>query len=289
MRWDDIPLFLAIARGRSLAAAAATLSLNHATVYRRLGALEDQLQARLFERSRRGYRLTAVGEAMLQHAERVEAQMNALQRAIVGQDLEPEGRVRVTAPESLLPVLAPLFAAFRLRWPRIELQLTFSDRYYDLARREADVAVRPSASPPEDAVGKRIATVAWAVYAPALCPDEERDTLPWAVYAADMARLAAFRWRERHHANEPSVMAVNTVTGMQQVVATSRTRGLLPCFLADPDPRLLRITEPLPEAASALWVLTHADLRHTTRVRALLDHLYTGLAPHVALLEGQLG
>lgn len=287
MRWDDIPLFLSIARAGSLAGAARTLDLNAATVYRRLNALEEDLAARLFERERSGYVLTPVGEAMLAHAERVETAMLSLERAVVGQDQQPEGEVRVTAPESLLGLLAPLFSDFRERWPRIELQLTFSDRFFDLSRREADVAVRPSPTPPEDAVGRRMGTVAWAVFAPVRCPDGERTSLPWATYADDMAHLGAFRWRESNHGDETPMMAVNTVTAMLEVVASSRCRGLLPCFLADRDPRLLRLGDPIEQAASALWVLTHRDLRQTARVRVLLDHLYAGLTPLVPLLEGK--
>jgi DNA-binding transcriptional LysR family regulator len=285
MRWDDVPLFLAIARGKGLTKAAETLGLNHATVYRRLASLEDAVETRLFDRDRSGYALTAAGEAMLPHAERVETDMLGLQRAVVGQDLDPEGIVRVTAPESLLELVVPVLSGFRERWPRIELRVTFSDRFFDLSRREADVAIRPSPHPPQDAVGRRIASVGWSVYMPKDC-EEPPEMLPWATYSEDMARLGAVQWRKAHHGWEPVLLAVNTTTAMQQVIACSRSRGLLPCFLGDPDPRLRRLMPPILEAQSELWVLTHQDLKRTARVRVLLDALYDGLGELVPELEG---
>lgn len=284
IRWDDLPLFLAVARTGTLTAAGQHLGVNASTVHRRLAALEVSLGTRLFDRSPTGLTATAAGEAMLPLAEQVEQDVMHLARRIAGRDQSPEGRVHLTAPESLLPLLVEPLGAFRARYPRIDLRVSFSDRFFDLARREADVALRPSPEPPDDALGRRIAAVAWGVYVARGCPDAA--ALPWACFTDDLSRLAAARlWRERH-AGEPVLLSVNSVPAMHSVVARSACRGMLPAFVGDADPRLERLGGLLPEAASALWLLRHPDLRNTARVRALSDLLWEALRPHRPLFEG---
>lgn len=286
MRWEDVQTILALARGGSLAAAGRTLGVAGSTVWRRLQALEKELQTRLFERDE--WALTETGEAVLSHLERVELEMLALDRAIEGQDTRPVGVVRLTAPESLLPLLAPALVEFREAHPGIHVQGTFSDAMFDLDRREADVAVRPTLHPPESAIGRRIATVGWGVYGSSEVDREACARLPWATYTDSLARLAAVQWQQRQDHEAPALMSVNTVPAMQCVVAVARCRGLLPCFVGDADARLQRLDGPIPEAASALWVLTHADLRRTARIRRLVDHLVQALGEQRPRLEGAL-
>lgn len=285
IRWDDLPLFLAIARHGTLTAAGRQLGVNPSTAHRRLGALEEALGTRLFDRRPTGLSPTAAGEAMLPLAEQVEQEVMHLTRRIAGRDQSPEGRVHLTAPEPLLSLLVAPLAAFRARYPRIDLRVSFSDRFFDLARREADVALRPSPDPPQDALGRRIATVSWSTYVARGCADG--PALPWATFTDDLSRLAAARlWRERH-GDEPVLLAVNSVPAMHRVVADAACRGMLPCFVGDADPGLQRTGDLLPQAASALWLLRHPDLRQAARVRALADHLWAALRPLRPLFEGR--
>lgn len=286
MRWEDVQTVLALARGGSLAAAGRTLGVAASTVWRRLEALEGDTHTQLFERE--GWALTEAGEGVLPLCERVEAEMLALDRAVAGHDTRPVGQVRITAPEALLPLLSAPLVAFREAHPAIDVHATFTDEMLDLARREADVAVRPTLDPPESAVGRRIAAVAWAVYGPTSVDRDRCDTLPWAAYTSALDRLAAVRWHQATYGDVSPVMSVNTVPAMQCVVGTAACRGLLPCFVGDPDPRLQRLDGPIPQAGSALWVLTHADLRRTARVRLLVSHLTEALLEHRPLLEGSL-
>ena len=284
LSWDDLPVFLAVIRTGTLTGAGARLGVHASTVHRRLGALEVGLGTRLFDRAPSGLAPTAAGEALLPLAERVEEDVMALVRGIAGRDRSPEGRVHLTAPEPLLPLLVEPLAAFRVRFPDIDLQVSFADRYFDLSRREADVALRPSPEPPEDAVGRRVAGVAWAVYAGVGA--EAPGGLPWARYSDDLARLAAARWWRENHAAAPVLLSVNSVSAMHRVVACSPCRGLPPCFVGDADPALRRLGGPIDAAASALWLLLHADLRRAARVRALTDHLWDALRPVRPLFEG---
>jgi len=282
LRWDDLRVFLAVTRRGTLTAAAADLDINASTVHRRLAHLEEVLGTRLFDRSASGVASTAAGEAMLPLAERVEEAVTELWREVAGRDARPRGTVRLTAPESMLPLLVESLAAFRADYPEIDLLVEFSDRFVDLARREADVAVRTVASPPDEAVGRRVAAVAWTVY---VARRWRTGSLPWVRYALDLTRLSAARWQAREADGEPSV-AVNSVPAMHRMIACSPCRGLLPCFVGDADPELVRLADPIPEAGSQLWLLVHPDLRRTTRVRALIDALWDALVAQRPLLGG---
>lgn len=287
LRWDDLRIFLLLARTGTLTAAAEALGVHASTTHRRLSALEAALGARLFDRTPAGLTLTATGEAMRPLAAQVEDDVDALLRAVSGRDQSPRGTVRLTAPEPLLPLLVDSLATFRQRFVEVDLQVSFSDRFYDLSRREADVAVRPSAAPPERAVGRRVSSVAWAAYASASSVGAQAaDALPWAVYGDDMARLAAATWWHESHSEDPVLMSVNSVSAMHRVVSCSPCRGLLPCFVGDRAAELTRLGPPIAAPESGLWILVHPDLRRATRVRSLLDHLWDALVAQRSLLAG---
>jgi len=288
LRWDDLQVFLMLCECSSLTAAARRLDMHPSTAQRRLGALENALGLRLFERSPSGLVPTAAGERMQPLAARVEGEVESLVAAITGEDQAPRGTVHLTAPEPLLSMLMAPLAAFRDRFPEIDLQVSFSDRFFDLAGGEADVAVRPSASPPADSAGRRIGPVAWAVYQ-ATHPrnDEAGSARPWARFGAPLERLSAAAWWQDQHGDEPVLLTVNSVSAMHRVVAASRCQGLLPCFVGDADPMLHRTGGLIPATTSDLWILVHPDRRRTTRVRALLDHLWDALSPQRELVAGR--
>ena len=284
MRWDDVQVFVEVARQGSLSGAGRVLGVDHSTVYRRLGQLEADLGVPLFHREGGRYRLTAAGRAARCHGEEAEGALVAFRRTVMGHSDRAEGTVRLTAPEALLGLLEPLAASFREAHPEIELQMVFTDAFLDLARQEADVAVRPTPRPPESLVGRRVAAIAWSVYAPVAAAEPE--ALPWAVYGDALSALGASRWWSAHHGGSTVRLTVNSVPAMAQVICQAGCRGLLPSFVGDPDPHLLRLRPPIDEAQSALWLLVHPDLRRSARVRALLDHLWEGLLPNTAQLEG---
>lgn len=286
MKWDDVQIFLAVARAETLVGAAEALGLNHSTVYRRLGQLEQDLAARLFDRDGKQYTLTAAGAAALEHAAAVEASMLRLGRAVAGRDQVPQGTVTLTAPEGLLPLLAPHLSPFRAAFPQIDLRVIFADRFLDLGRREADVALRLHPQPTATGiVGRRVAGVAWALYGPRRSPDDQ-DPLGWGAYDAALGHLAAEAWRQQHHGEERVALSVNSVTAMREVLCAAGCQGMLPCFVGDRDAALRRRSPPIEAAGSALWLLLHPDLRGTARVRALTDHLWGALRAEVPLLEG---
>src|SRR5258706_11350848 len=157
--WDDLRYLLAIARNRSLAGAARALAVNHSTVFRRLNAFERELGVRLFERLPEGYVPTVEGEEIRRQAEAIEASMHALERTVAGRDYRLSGEIRMTtAPSLASDYVAGYLAEFRQRYPEIRVEIAVGDHDFDLARREADIALRATLRLPEFLVGRRVAT-----------------------------------------------------------------------------------------------------------------------------------
>lgn len=286
---------LAVSKARSLAGAADLLGVNQSTVFRRLGAMEDRLGARLFERSRTGYALTAAGEEMVRLAERMDEDIVDFERRLTGQDLRPQGELRVTTNDTLVVhLLTPILASFRRRYPEISLDVVIGNQSLNLSKRDADVAIRATGNPPETLVGRRLATIPWAVYAAESMGLKNLDPIDyrshsWIGLGDNLAGLKPGRWLTQHVGEDRIGWKINTVLGLAEAVAEGAGIGLLPCFIAQTFPNLVRLADPSEEFEGALWLLTHPDLRGTARVRAFMDHVGAEVVKRRSFIEGRAG
>ncbi len=291
--WDDLRVFLEIARTGSLAGAARALGVNHSTVFRRINAFEAKLGVRLFERLPTGYALTVAGEEMQASAARVEREIDRLDRRITGQDLRLEGSLVVTTTDTIIEnLLTPHLLGFRNAYPGIVLELVIDNQNVNLSKRQADVAVRPTRNPPETLVGRKVADVAVAPYASprymkgrAAAP----EALDWLTVDESLSHLASARWFRETYPDANVVVRANSLFGLLHTCEAGMGAALLPCFMADRRKPLTRIGEPIPGAGTMLWLLTHEDLRHTGRVRAFMDFMAGALSSETDLLEGRAG
>ncbi len=293
MEWDDLRIFLAVAKAGSLAGAARSLGVNHSTVFRRVNGFEDKLGVRVFERLPSGYVLTAAGEEMRASALRVEAEIDRLDRRVSGQDLRLSGPLAVTTTDTLSSyVLGPHLKSFKDLYPGILLELQLNTQFVNLSKRQADVAVRVTNSRPETLVGRRLCGVAFAGYASedylktVEAPDN-LEALTWLGLDESLAHLASHKWQRNRLPNATVAMTVNNLFGLLTGTRYGIGAALMPCFMGDAESALRRITEPLPEAGSSIWILTHEDLRHTARVRAFMDHVAAGIIGDADALEGR--
>ena len=290
MDWDDLRVFLAVSRAGSLSGAARALAVNHSTVFRRLNGLEPKLDVRLFDRLPGGYALTAAGDTLNQAAIRVEEEMIAAERRLAGGDVRPRGVLRVTMPDSLAFMLLPdLLADFHRRYPEIELELVVANAFLNLSRRDADVALRPTNTPPEVLVGRRLASIATAIYAaPELAGGLGVDLAdaPWVAPDDSLAHIASARWLAEM-APPRVALRCNSLMGLVAGARSGLGLAAIPCFMADPDPGLVRVREPVLDFETGLWALTHADLRRTGRVRAFLDFIAGAVGESRGVLEGR--
>lgn len=294
--WDDLRMVKAIADGRGLQAAAERLGLNHSTVFRRLAQVEARLGARLFERHRTGYTLTTIGEEVAGLATRIDDDVSALSLKLSGRSIAPTGELRVTTNDTLLVhLMTPILGTFRTRYPDIRLDVVLANQALNLSKRDADIALRATDNPPETLVGRRLATIAWAVYGrrdialPADLEDRAwRDGRDWVALGDNLAHLKVARYVRDLVPQSRIAYRVNTVLGLAEAVEAGIGIGPLPCFIADKRPDLVRLDPPQPEFSTGLWLLTHPDLRHAPRVRAFMDTVGSEVARHRSLIEGEM-
>jgi DNA-binding transcriptional LysR family regulator len=294
LAWDDFRLIKAIADARTLPGAAVLIGVNHSTAFRRLRQIEEALGVTLFERHRAGYALTPAGEEMVALASQIDENITAFTRKIAGREIAPAGELRVTTADSLLiHLLTPLFVRFRRQYPDVGLDVVLANQALNLSKRDADVAIRATDNPPENLVGRRVATVAWALYGRAdEYPDPEeidqgslidRD---WVSLGDNLATIKAVKFVREHVPPERVAYKVNTVLGLAEAVEGGLGIGHLPCFIGDARPGLVRLGPPNPEFAADLWLLTHPDLRHSARVRVFLDFMAAEIAKQRRFIEG---
>ncbi|MBL8587743.1 MAG: LysR family transcriptional regulator [Methylobacteriaceae bacterium] len=291
LNWDDLRLVQAIAETRSLGGAADRLGLNHSTVFRRLGALEDQLRLKLFERARVGYAATPEGAEMVALARRMADDVLDFERKIAGGDAKPSGELRIATNDSMVAyLLPPVLARFREAYPDIRLDMVVGNQPLNLSRRDADVALRATDTPPDTLVGRRIASIAWAIYAApevlARYGDPWRADAPWIGYGEALASVPAVRMINERVAVERIVYRTSTVVGQIEAAAAGVGFSCAPCFVGEIDARVVRCNEPQAEIGRGLWLLTHPDLRHSARVRAFMEFVGAELTRRRRLIEG---
>ena len=297
LAWDDFRLVKAISDSRGLAGAAADMGVNHSTVFRRLGQIEDALGAKLFERHRSGYAPTPAGEEMVALAARLETDITSFTRRLAGREIAASGELRVTTNDSLLVhLLTPIFARFRERHSGVQLDIVLANQALNLSKRDADVAIRATDSPPDTLVGRRAATIAWALYGRRADFRDEQPgivellgTRTWVSLGENLSHVQAVQFLKEHVPPERIAYRVNTVLGLAEAVGEGLGIGHLPCFIGDANPDLLRLSSPNPDFSADLWLLTHPDLRHSPRVRVFLDFVAGEIAARRAEIEGERG
>lgn len=267
------------------------MGLTHSTVFRRLNTIEEKTGVRFFDRLPQGYVMTESGEAAKHFGERMEAEMHALGREILGRDMKLQGKVRMTAPEGLATAfLSPVLTAFQRDHPDVSLELIVTSLSLDLVQREADVALRVTNNPPDTSLGRKICDFGNDIYASPAYLEQHMETPlsehAWIMSAGSADWMISKVWRSRSKAEERIVMTSNALPAVLGAARAGLGLVTLPSFLGDPDPALETVPHQLRGMKLQLWVLTHPDLRHTARVRALMTHVYTALGRQRRLLEG---
>ena len=287
--WDDLRYFLAVERAGTLAGAASALGINATTVSRRLGALEERIGGKLFDRTPDGFAPTAAGLRLVAHAQRMESEALAIERELSGSDEKLAGAVRVTATEMLATrFVAPQLAPFRALYPDITLELRCTHEVVSLARREADIALRLSRPREDDVVCKRLSDIPLRLYAsreyidahgaPA---DAERALAGHHVLMFASTRHFALEnaWMEPRCDGARVILRSDSTSSLYSACVAGLGVALLPEAVAENDPALSRIptrTAPVPRV---IWRAVHRDLKRAARIRAVMQFLETILQP----------
>lgn len=278
LNWDDLKYFLAVARSGTLRGGAERINANHATVSRRLAMMEENVDGRLFDRTKSGLVLTQLGEDLLPFAERVEDEMTSASRLIVGRDAQPKGAIYLSLPHGIaMTSVMDDLALFSDQYPEIDLHLSFSNTVADLTRREADVSIRIADEVMEDVVGRKLVQMSSAAYCTKAYASRIKDnggeglsflgwnepegqtTTPW--LASGYYPKATIRHR------------VMEIVPLVTLAAAGMGLAQLACCLGDRHPELVRAPFQKPVPYRNIWLLLHRDLRNTARVRLFVDFL----------------
>lgn len=284
LNWDDLRYFLALARDQRASAAGKRLGVKHTTVARRLDSLESRLNTRLFDRTPRGYALTQAGEQLYEHAVGMEEHAQALDREIQGMDTQLEGALRLTAPYGALnQLVVPYLHRLLDKYPLIQLDLIGTTGLLDLAARQADIALRMTANPPEYLVGRKVLPLRHGVYGSTGYLAKQRDRESVLTFCSEDSFP---EWVQRHFRDASLALRTDDAGVMLEAVKQHRGLARLPCFVADCEPDLRRIDVELTPSTWGVWVLNHVDLRTTARVRVCRDFLIDILLEQRDLIEG---
>lgn len=271
MDWDDLRLFLAIARHGTLSAAGRALGVSQPTMGRRLAAMEARIGARLLRRTPERYVLTPLGETVLGNAERVEAEILATERAISGHDCALEGKVRVTTVDTLAArILVPALARLQKEHPGIVVELLSDTRQLNLARREADIAIRMVPFEGQEIITRKLGTLGMAFYA-ARGHDGERRPPRIVTVLDDLAHLPEAQWLRRHFPDAEVALQSNSREAHLWAARQGMGIACLVCYRAEALPDLVRVRPDLPLLRRDIWLGVHRDMRHMPRIRAVID------------------
>jgi DNA-binding transcriptional LysR family regulator len=282
--WDDLRFFLVVARLRTLSAASRELRVSQPTVGRRIAALERRLGAKLFVRRSDGFVLSNSGKHVLAHAEQMEQDALAVERRVSGRDEGLEGPVRITASEWLVTrVLSPVLRPLVAQHPRLVIELIADQQHVNLARREADLALRPRRFEHDTIVQRATAKLGFGLYA-ARSYLAERGTpkagdgrghvlIAMTEDAGDVARA----WLKTILPDAAPAIRTNGRDAMLALATAGVGLACLARLVADDVPSLKRIETSHAPPTPTLWMGMHRDVRSTPRVRAVASFLVARL------------
>ncbi len=274
--WDDLRLVLSIVDGRGLSGASKLMGVHHATVLRRLDTLEKRLGVRLFDRLATGYRATELGQELANAASTISPKIEDLFRKTEGRDLSLSGTIRCATSDYLAASLLPnLITSLQATYPDIELEITVSAQLASLSKRDADVAIRATNSPPQNLVGTHIRDLEFGLFGRRdLVAGESGSSkledihAPWITSDDSVAHSSVHTWRENHFSDARPKIRFDSLLGIFHAVKANAGIALLPVFLAESDPDLIRLDDGSKRMSLGLWILVHPDLSSLKRVEA---------------------
>ncbi len=279
----DLAVVLALVRGSSLAGAGERVGADASTVFRSLQRIERGLGRTLFERSRAGYIATELATQLAEHAEQLEATLEAARSAVETAPAQVSGLVRITTTDTILHgLVAPALRSLQPIHPLLGFDLHIGNELLSLTRRDADIAVRATKRPPQHLVGKQVGPIRVAMYAakPAqpgklakTLADVEAGGVDWIAPDEALPEHPSVVWRKRAYPKASPRYRVSSIQSVLELVLLDLGVGILPLFLAEGRSDLTRLSEPLEDCETELWLLTHPESRHLRRVAAVYGHL----------------
>lgn len=280
----DLDVVLALMRGGSLAQAGERLGVDASTVFRSLQRIERGLGQPLFERTRTGYRAGELAIALAEQGEKVESALASARAVTQARPEQLSGSVRITTTDTILHgLVAPALPSLHAQHPLLSFELHTGNELASLTRRDADIAIRATKRPPQHLVGKPLGPIKVALFsarkgAIKRYADVEAGKATWVAPDDALPEHPSVVWRKRHFPKVVPGYRVNSILSVMELVALGLGVGVLPLFLAQSRPDLKQLTEPLDDAQTDLWLLTHPESRHLRRISVVYGHLAQAIA-----------
>lgn len=287
MNWDDARILLALGRELTLRRAARVLRIDQATVGRRIAALEADLGSTLFLRTPGGYQLTSIGEEAFALAQKVESAALELTRRIGGVDSEGAGEVRISTTDSLAcDFVLPALRALHLEHPDIRVVLHGASELVNLSQRETDIAIRNLRPDNPDLILRKLASWPMGLYASAEYLQQHGEPVPGSGFAGHDLVMYEPYWRDRpvptlvDEAIDQGrvVAAVNSSLMVRRAIAEGLGIGEIPIDMGERDGLVRLWPERQRKDLYEVWMVTHKDLRHTARIRLIIEQLTRAFA-----------
>jgi DNA-binding transcriptional LysR family regulator len=280
--WDDLRYFLAVARERTLDAAAKRLKVDPTTVGRRLQRLGNNQDSVFFEAGPSGFRLTDSGERLFAFAEEVERNILSASEAISGERAKLRGTVRLSLSEGLASwLVAPHLHRFAARHPDIAIELVTTNGFLNPSKREADLAVmlaRPQRGP---LTSHKLADYSLGLYttghylerSPAIESPADLRHHSLIGYVADFIYADELRYLDELRADLKLAYSSSSINIQHRMIRAGLGIGVLPHFIGKQQPELQPLFEDELRIRRSFWVVVHSDLRQVSRIRAVSDWL----------------
>jgi DNA-binding transcriptional LysR family regulator len=273
--WENIRYLLAVARTGTLSGAARSLKVDHATVSRRLSALEGEIKTRLIERQPKACKLTPIGQRVLELAQDMEEGAYAIERFLDASRSPLSGKVTLSAPPMLVAnFLVKHLTVFRHANPGVQLSVSGETRQVSLSRREADVVLRLSRPEEPTSVVRKLGRVSFGLYASKDYPHLHNPSAwEFIAYDAGFVGVPQQKWLMNIAGKRPIACEISDING--HLVAARAGAGVagLPDFLAGSDAKLQRLAYAGPAFSRDIWMAVHQDLRRSPQIRAVMDFL----------------
>lgn len=295
LSWDDIRVFLALMRAGTTGRAAVELGCSQPTVVRRIAALEDAAGLTLFKRSLHGLIPTEAATKLVPFAERLESAACELETEAASLCGETSSTIRLTLLDHFENLIVPILRDYRTCWPNVQVELLASDQIFDIARGEADIAIRGRAQSDNDAViCRRLPDCAWTVYAPAEMPTSDRPAT-WQDVAARLiaipdgilARLPVYQGLAALAEDGGGGIRCSNYNALRSAIAAGSAFAALPVTVGQFDPALVACFPPPTEFDVNVYLLGRRAALRRPHVRALFDNIYDHLTGNPILLNGR--
>lgn len=290
--WNALKFILKVAESGSTAKAARSLGVNATTVMRRITAFEQAFGTVLFRKKQSGYETTLECDALVEQVRQMEDRARTIHDDILHSDMIMRGTISVSTVDSvMISVLGPCFESFARIYPNIDVDISMSTDRVNLNRKDADVAIRATRKPPENVRAVRLSGLAFCIFGAVGCSEEFRQKsysdLAWIGPSGALKNAPINEWMKNNIQPKSIRLTADTFQSARALAEAGAGSVILPCCLGDTSPGLARLSEPLGEMDTELWIMIAADLDQSPRINLFVEHVQKAVLEQRALLEGR--